>query len=155
MPSKGKCATCDVAFSEKEKLVVCDSCFESVHSTETCTQLAASEYRAVIIQNRSLAYYCMECREAIKRVPKLLIEMSKLKQDLEKLTNDMKNLSSEVELVKQENVELKKEIQSFKSIQTNLVNPEKEEDVIYEVMDRQNRTSNIIVFNINVYKINV
>lgn len=133
-----KCGTCKTSFNDKDKLVTCDSCHATFHSTDGCTNLAPSEYRAVIIQNRSLIFFCKDCRVAFKKIPLLLRQIEELRSEVRELKDEVNILKNEKntleeKLIERENAEMK----------TNM------EEIINEMEDRKMRSNNIMILNIN------
>lgn len=118
-----KCETCGDVLGDK--FIACDSCHVLTHPSEGCTGLGASELRAVVIQKRTLVYFCEECRQAFKSVPKLLRQID--------------NLRSEVN-------SLKDEILKLKDMKKDT--PMSSEDIISELHERQKRANNLLIFNL-------
>ncbi|XP_074031442.1 uncharacterized protein [Leptinotarsa decemlineata] len=132
------CQTCKEEMHEKDKLVTCDSCHTTMHANENCTKLGPSEYRAVILQNRSLNFFCYECRGTFKKIPLLLRqiedfrnEVNIMKQEITELKN--KNVLMEAELLKLKNGDEKMEMEEF----------------INEMEERRKRANNVMIINVN------
>uniref|UniRef100_A0A6P7FVK1 Uncharacterized protein LOC114334520 n=1 Tax=Diabrotica virgifera virgifera TaxID=50390 RepID=A0A6P7FVK1_DIAVI len=117
------CAPCGDALGDK--LVACDSCHITVHPNETCTGLAASELRAVIIQKRTLNYFCSDCRLSFKSVPKLI-------REIETLRSEVSSLKSEIKKLKEN-----KDATSSSA-----------EEVLNELHERQKKANNLLIFNL-------
>ncbi|KAG5881417.1 hypothetical protein JTB14_004512 [Gonioctena quinquepunctata] len=124
--------------SDKDKLVKCDSCRTIFHANENCTNLAASELRAVILQSRSLIFFCNECRMAFKKVPLLIRQMEDIK-------NDVTELKEYVKALKNENKVLKENLMKIESSETNF----DMEEFMNEMEERKKRSNNIMILNIN------
>uniref|UniRef100_A0A6P7GB43 Uncharacterized protein LOC114340024 n=1 Tax=Diabrotica virgifera virgifera TaxID=50390 RepID=A0A6P7GB43_DIAVI len=118
-----KCSSCNDDLLDK--FVACDSCHVTVHQSEHCTGLCASELRAVVIQKRTLMYFCADCRLSFKSVPKLIREIDNFKNELSALKQDMLKLKAE------------KGANSFSV-----------DDVVNELHEREKRSKNILIFNL-------
>ncbi|KAG5876694.1 hypothetical protein JTB14_025820 [Gonioctena quinquepunctata] len=82
---------------------------------EACTGLSSSELRAVIIQKRTLVYFCQECRTSFKNIPTLLsfkTEFTSLKKEVDELKNEMKTWKDENKNLKSEMTMLKEVIKN-------------------------------------------
>lgn len=96
-----------------------------MHPLEECTGLASSELRAVILQKRTLMFFCKDCRHAFKSAPALMRQIEALK--------------SEVIALKQEIEDIKMKIEERKI-------PEME-NLMMEVQERTNRSLNFMIYN--------
>uniref|UniRef100_A0A6P7H4F1 Uncharacterized protein LOC114346868 isoform X1 n=1 Tax=Diabrotica virgifera virgifera TaxID=50390 RepID=A0A6P7H4F1_DIAVI len=76
---------------------------------------------------RLLKFYCEDCHSGIKLIPKLLVKIDKLEEEITELKNNIENIKIPSQC------------------------PDNE-DLINEIMDRQRRASNIIIFNVNESK---
>ncbi|KAG5871336.1 hypothetical protein JTB14_018590 [Gonioctena quinquepunctata] len=130
-----KCESCKNNVSDKDKLVKCDSCRTIFHASENCTNLAESELR-VILQSRSLVFFCNECRMAFKKVPLLIRQMEDIKNDVTELKEDVKAL-------KNENKVLKENLMKIESSETNF----DMEEFMNEMEKRKKRSNNIMILN--------
>ncbi|KAG5882975.1 hypothetical protein JTB14_026433 [Gonioctena quinquepunctata] len=61
-----------------------------------CTGLAASEVRAVVIQKRSLVFFCGECREAFKSAPALIRQIQNMEFTSEYMKKEVDSLRFEL-----------------------------------------------------------
>nr|XP_023018000.1 stress response protein NST1-like [Leptinotarsa decemlineata] len=118
------CNTCNLEMTPGEG-VCCDSCQVTTHSTLNCSGISTSEVRAIVLQKRSLLYFCEECREAFKSVPKLLREIRDMRKE-------MNTLKQEVEDLKQKE---KQEVNNF-------------EEIVMELEERKKKSKNVIILNI-------
>lgn len=122
------CNSCKNTIPEASKAVCCDSCHIVMHPLEACTGLNASELRAVVIQKRTMLYFCKTCREAFKNVPALLHQIGELKNELELL---------------------KKELETVKKHKCNHGDSEiSTEEIVNEIQERANRSRNFIIYNV-------
>lgn len=121
MSGSNSCASCQQDFNDNDKFATCDSCHIAVHANERCASLSLTEVRAILLQKRSLAFFCQECRSAFKSVPLLIRQINDLKLEV---------------------LELKKEVNTLKE-QKSLGT----EDIYHEVQDRLSRANNFIIFN--------
>lgn len=118
-----KCETCGDPLGDK--FIVCDSCHISMHPTEGCTGLGASELRAVVIQKRTLVYFCEDCRKAFKSVPNLLRQIDSLRSEVNSLKDEVRRLKD-----------------------SKNDTPINSEDIICELHERQKRANNLLIFNL-------
>ncbi|KAG5893071.1 hypothetical protein JTB14_021573 [Gonioctena quinquepunctata] len=76
-------------------------------------RISTSEVRAIVLQKRSLLYFCEECRVAFKSAPKLLSEIRDMRMEIDTLKQEMKTLKQkekqEVKDVEQIVMELERE----------------------------------------------
>lgn len=120
-----ECVTCKCTTGEP--CLFCDSCQRSTH--RECTGLNASELKVMDLKGkRLLKFYCEDCQNGIKLIPKLLVKIDKLEGQI----NDLKKLNDNI---------------SDSTVSEN-------EDIISEIIDRQSRASNIVIFNVNESKLN-
>lgn len=122
------CAKCNLGVTEKESLAVCDCCSDVYH--EKCSDLAASEIRAIIIKKRNLIYFCPSCKDNFKKVPKVIEKLNeaiKINEDLQEENKKLREI-----LTDKENMDNKTDINV----------------IIQEIYERQNRASNVIICNI-------
>lgn len=112
------CSKCKKA--ENENLFPCDSCKSEF--CNTCSDLSASEIRCLSLKNRKLLFLCEECEKGLSLVPVLIKKVNELQAEV----NNLK-------------------INSTSSISTDLTN---QENLITEMLDRQNRMSNVVIFNV-------
>ncbi|KAJ8981177.1 hypothetical protein NQ317_017270 [Molorchus minor] len=106
--------------AEKEEKFACDSCKRLICAE--CAELTSSEVRCMNLKNRKLMFLCTECQQGILMVPTLIKQVS--------------DLQAEIRNLKENNI-----------TQTTAVLDQ--EDLISEMLDRQQRMSNIIVYNVN------
>lgn len=116
-----ECVTCKRKTGEP--CIFCDSCERSTH--RECTGLTASELKVMDLKGkRILKFYCEDCQSGIKLIPKLMVKIDQLQSEI----NELKKVGNN----------------SLTTLKEN-----ENEDVISEIMDRQSRASNIIIFNVN------
>lgn len=125
---KNLCIKCKDELTGKEN-ITCDGCGEMVH--EKCSSMASSELRAIVIKNRTLFYFCSTCKNAFKQIPTII-------RNLNELIDINKTL-------KEENSILRQKLSEQKASNNELNNYE----IVQEIQERQNRASNIIIYNIN------
>ena len=101
-----------------EAMLYCDGCDRPVH--RECSELSQTELRVMDLKGkRSLKFYCNDCSEGIKLVPKLYKKID--------------SLFAEVESLKSQ-------------IQNNICN--NEESILNELHERQKRTNNLNINNL-------
>lgn len=98
---------------------------------EKCSSLATSEVRAIIIQKRSLLYFCQVCKGAFKQIPTLVKNLNELM--------DMNRT------LKEENIMLKQKLSEQNASDLGELN---HFAIVQEIQERQSRASNIIIHNI-------
>nr|CAI5843070.1 unnamed protein product [Callosobruchus analis] len=106
----------------------CDSCNKLFCAT--CGDLTASEIKCLQLKNkRKLKFYCDACEEGLCKVPSLIKEVADLKDSVNKIN----------------------EMLSRERINNNSANNSNcnMEDIISEMLDRQNRATNVIMYNMN------
>lgn len=115
-----KCSKCEVKKStENGQMFCCDTC--NKYLCDACSDLTSSEIRCMQLKKRKLLFLCEECENGLRQIPMLIKQVNELQEEI---------------------VNIKK------SINTGENNRIMEEDVIYEMMERQNRRKNIIVYNV-------
>ncbi|KAJ8982416.1 hypothetical protein NQ317_017218 [Molorchus minor] len=118
-----QCGTCKLKISDDDKFISCDSCRVMLHLQEKCCTLSSTEIRAVVMQKRTLLFFCDECRTAFKNVPMLI--------------RKIKDLDSEVDRLKHE-VELLKNQNNSANIET----------MFMEINERMIRSNNLMIYNV-------
>ncbi|KAJ8966982.1 hypothetical protein NQ317_009263 [Molorchus minor] len=131
-----QCLKCKMQLSDSD-FVICDCCNELLH--EKCSELSTTEMRSVLLKKRSLMFFCLTCKENFKQFPKLIKNFNELMERNKALEETNKEL-----LQKLDNY---KELES--KITTPIANQCNMEDVISEIIDRQSRATNVIIFNVN------
>lgn len=133
--SETVCTKCDnEIIKNDEKLTICDCCGEVFH--EKCADLAPSELRAIIIQKRNLLFFCSKCKNNFKKVPSIIEHLNEVLEINRKLLEENKKLQEMLSKHKDMNME------------GNL------NTVIQEINERQIRSSNIIVGNVQESSLN-
>ncbi|KAL3277384.1 hypothetical protein HHI36_012733 [Cryptolaemus montrouzieri] len=128
------CAGCNAAFKE-ECLLECDECHENLCSS--CADITASEVKVLQLKTkRTLRFLCGKCVTKSD-------DVSVVKGKIEKLENIVARLCQKHDSLIDSKAE---NIKSVSSI-------DYKDDPIEEMMDRQARTSNIMIYNINESKI--
>lgn len=118
-----------------EPVLLCDSCHRPTH--RDCSGLNASELKVMDLKGkRSLRFYCEDCESGIKLIPELIVKIDKLEAELKSIKDFTQNV-----------------INATAATDSGASINEKE-DLISEIMDRQNRASNVIVLNVNESKKN-
>lgn len=110
---------------ERDVVFPCDSCKRSL--CDTCADLSASEIRCMSLKKRKLLFLCEECENGLSQVPLLVKKVNELEAEL----NNLKKNGT--------------------LIPTSLDN---QENLITEMIDRQNRMSNVIIFNVKESQMN-
>ncbi|KAJ8948782.1 hypothetical protein NQ318_022913 [Aromia moschata] len=110
---------------EEEESLYCDSCQVVTHANFKCSGVSTTEVRAITLQKRNLLYFCQDCRDAFKTVPKFIREMKNMQNEIDDLKEQIKEL-------KQKKPE---PAQDFESM-------------IYEYEDRKVRARNVMIFNL-------
>lgn len=149
MESQMNCKVCNLAISKsniKDKEVIsCDSCrayfhFSSVKE-KNCSNISSTEQRALILQSRSIIFFCDDCRDAFKSIPLLVRQIDSLKNDVESLKLEVADLKKANKVISESFSEGK----STNSI-TNVLN--NANDVISEITERESRKKNVIIFGL-------
>lgn len=121
-----------------DKRVDCDGCRMSFHYA--CTELTASEIRVIELKTRRvLKYLCDTCQEGMRLVPVLKRNLEILEQKFESFKSDIllkfdqppRDNSSQITLQPSSRGEL----------------VASSEDIMKEVLERQQRMNNVMVFN--------
>lgn len=120
------CSKCDTN-AENSKLFTCDSCNETLCAT--CSNLSASELKCMPLKNRKLKFLCEECEKGLGQIPLLIKQMVEMREEINQL----------------------KLMQITSVPQSNVVT---QENFINEMLDRQNRRSNIIMLNLKESQLN-
>nr|CAI5856889.1 unnamed protein product [Callosobruchus analis] len=121
------CTNCKKA-CDSTIIFPCDSCNKLFCAT--CGDLTASEIKCLQLKNkRKLKFYCDACEEGLCKVPSLIKEVADLKDSVNKIN----------------------EMLSRERINNNSANNSNcnMEDIISEMLDRQNRATNVIMYNMN------
>lgn len=127
------CNRCEMEFTEADTAIACDSCAVAFH--EKCSALCPSELRAVVIQKRLLIFFCDSCRGIIKQVPKMLKTIDDVLAVNRSLLEENKKLKDQ--LLEMNNSRVNMDIDQI--------------GIIQEIEERQNRSSNIIIRNIQEF----
>lgn len=117
-----KCSKCNQGVKADDKQIFCDCCRVTYHLNESCSELSASELRAVVLQKRTLMFLCPECRDAFKSAPMVI--------------RRVKELQTEVDTLKKEIMELKN------SQRTSDV-----EQILLEAHERSTRAYNLMIYD--------
>lgn len=120
------CGKCCRSFEENESVITCDGCTVLLH--KECARISPTESRAVVIQNRSLMFFCFNCRETFKQIPRIL--------------NGLKDALHANEILRAENESLRNELTAAK--ESGGSNSDIH-SVVSEVHERQIRASNVII----------
>jgi TolA-binding protein len=96
----------------------CDACKKSF--CKECADLTETEVRAIELKNRIMRFFCKNCDDAIALVPKLSDMISQLQGQVNQLVLNQQKASP-------------------------IIN---KESIINELQDRQNRSKNVIVYNV-------
>ncbi|KAG5893109.1 hypothetical protein JTB14_019313 [Gonioctena quinquepunctata] len=94
-----------------------------------------------MLQNRSIIFFCLECREAFKSVPLFV-------RQIKELCNEVKSLKNELENLKKEKVECEVKIASLEEKVNSTIHTMDCEEYISEMLERQRRSSNIMIASI-------
>lgn len=119
------CAICLTSCDGKEeKFFHCDSCQRPIHVD--CSDLSASEVRCLELKKRILKFFCNDCQEGLKILPKVLNQLSKLQEDVKKINDTISSqkLSDSPSKICQQS------------------------EILEEVADRAVRKNNIILYNV-------
>lgn len=98
--------------------IICDGCDRRIHVS--CSSLSANEVKVMTLRGgkRTLKFFCDDCLEGIRIVPKLLQKLDALEEKLNQMISEPRDST-----------------------------PLSEESVTCELMERQKRSSNIVIFN--------
>lgn len=104
-----------------EDRISCDGCERQTHVK--CSSLNANEIKVMTLRGgkRTLKFYCDDCLEGIRLVPKLLQKIDSLEEKLNQLTDASVTLTPAAN----------------------------EEEITGEIMERQRRSCNVIIFNMD------
>lgn len=106
---------------DDESSPCCDSCGAIFHNK--CLSLGGSELRVMDLKKqRSLFFFCDDCKQAVKRLPYILRCCEELKDDVKSLKDRVKQLENDANT--------------------------KHEDIFAELNDREQRSTNIMIFNL-------
>lgn len=114
------CLKCHV--SNNAECIACDGCEREIHVT--CAGLNAQELKVMTLRGgkRTLKFYCYECSEGIKIIPKLLKKLDEMEERLNTLSRQ----------------------------QPISENPSFNDKMAEELLERQKRSNNIVIFNLPV-----
>lgn len=118
-----KCMKCLV--EEPKEFVNCDSCKKIL--CKKCSELTETEFRCIALKKRRLTFLCEHCEKGIMLIPDIINQLN----DLQKQVAD-----------------LKKELQTKHQNTKHDVEALECEDIISELMERERRSTNIIISNI-------
>lgn len=122
-----RCDKCKIEIYEKDTFVVCDCCSLCHH--EKCVELSSSEVRVLALKKRNMIYFCNTCRMDFKKVPKVIAKLDEVLEINKKLVEENRKLREIIN-------------NSDKLVEANL------NTAIQEIHERQIRSANIIVTNI-------
>lgn len=125
------CLKCNLAITANEKFIKCDGCNRSVH-TNNCSELTSAELKSLELRpssKRRIKYICVDCEQGVHQIPKLI-----------SLINDLKD---EIRIMK-ENYSALIDSRSVHAPSDALAS----EEIINEVMERNIRSNNIIVYGV-------
>lgn len=113
------CLKCRI--TDGEKKIACDGCDRHIHIG--CAGLNAQELKVMTLRDgkRTLRYYCEECQEGVRLVPKLLSKINILEEKVNQLI----------------------------SVPTSSKNEIPEDYLTEELLERQKRSCNILIFNMS------
>lgn len=121
------CIVCNKNENDQNNLVSCDSCNRVLHKKD-CSGLNSSEIRVMELKGpRQLKFFCKDCHEGFRQVPKLIALVGELQKEVEKL---------------------KSASPASCSHEHSDGNPVNEEEMLIEFQDRQKRSNNVMLFNI-------
>lgn len=115
---------------------MCDSCTTIIHPE--CSELSQTELRALALKGTtSIVFFCSECLQTFKQMPKL-----------------MKNLNKVLELNKtlwQENAQLRQQLEDMVARTNGDAGRDlnTRDEVTSEINERQARSNNLMIFNVN------
>lgn len=112
------CLKCHV--SNNNDNISCDGCSRIIHTD--CAGLNTHELKVMSLRGgkRTLKYYCSDCEEGIRIIPKLLKRIDELEE--------------RINLVSQNS--------------TNPVNPSINDSIAQELLERQKRSNTVVIFNL-------
>lgn len=96
----------------------CDSCKRVV--CKSCSEISSTEIRAVVLSAKVLKFFCPDCQENIRNLPKLQSQVQKLQEEMEEIKKSLKlvqekpSYSEVLKSVAKDNQELKAEIITLK-----------------------------------------
>lgn len=118
-----ECAKCNI--KNNDPVLNCDSCNRSVH--RDCSDLNASELKVMDLKGkRLLKFYCDDCLQGIKLIPKLLNKIDVMQKEIENLRSEIKNSPPPI---------------THQGVTSN-------EAIINEICERQKRLNNVMIFNL-------
>lgn len=128
------CNKCYSSLSATDTVIKCDSCKASFHTT--CTKLTRAEVSCLRQKDKVVEYFCDKCKAENQSNKKLLSIILDLQ-------NEIKSLKSEVSEL-QNKIDIKHHCVAERSDNLSLV-----EEVLRESHEREKRSKNIILFNVD------
>lgn len=120
-----ECIKCKI--TDSESYINCDGCERAIHAQ--CSGLNATELKVMGLRGRrGLRFYCDDCALGVKLVPKLIKKIDDLQIEIETLKTQMRDISN-----KQVSVSAPTEIN---------------DEVANEIIERQKRSNNVVIFNL-------
>lgn len=106
-----------------------------------CTDLTSSEFRVIELKTkRSLKYFCVSCQEGLRLIPVLQKRIGTLEQRLVNLEKVMHAGFEELKSISKQTVPAPD--------RSDVVSPG--DEMMREVVDRQRRMNNIMIFNLSL-----
>lgn len=120
------CAKCPSKIQDPKDVFVCDSCKKQL--CKKCSDLSETEIRSYLLKKRRLTFLCEECEKGLSCIPVILKQIQDLQNEI---------------------IQLKQSVLcNSDSNMTSSNNVSECEEFISEMMERQKRSSNIMIANV-------
>ena len=142
--SKNACAECNKNVTKKEKGMMCDICDHWYHAN--CQQVSNAMYQVITEEGEDqVSWYCTHCRRRAKKIMSHIALISQRQDTVEKSVTKLGEDHTALEKrVKQ--LETQGNAQQRPSEPTN---DNATTSIVQEIAERQQRTKNLILFNVN------
>lgn len=157
MPGNGVCHKChnECVFRDTKNELFgypCDICKKIV--CKNCCNISASEIRVILMVSRIMPFVCQSCRDNLFNLPNIVKRIN----DLETIvhTQASETIARSVAL-EQRVIKLEQSLDNLSQANTALPTPASsinvvhESDIMSEVLDRQRRATNVMIFNCEVH----
>lgn len=130
----------------------CDICKKIV--CKNCCNISASEIRVVLMVSRIMPFVCQSCRDNLFNLPNIVKRIDDLEATVH--TQGSETIARAVAL-EQRVVKLEQSLGDLSKVSTALPTPASsinivdEADIISEVLGRQRRATNVMIFNCEVH----
>ncbi|KAL4083401.1 hypothetical protein QTP88_028724 [Uroleucon formosanum] len=139
------CSKCSCKLSERDKIIKCVNCVNSYHVA--CSSLANVNDEIFIKKSESWACYVCEAVKLVREIKKSVSKhdslLSELNKKLDEVSNQLRDLETRI-------IALENRMDQFDSRLSNVesLRSKSDESLISEMLDRQSRARNLIIFNL-------